>query len=71
MEKTIKERNDTKRYADAFWKGWISTFNPAVLLPDLPDLDRGVERDREAIAGDWQAVGNDMRRAMGIVINGE
>jgi hypothetical protein len=70
MERIIKERNETKRYTDAFWKGWISTFNPAVLLPDLPGLDRGFEHDREAIAGDWRAVGDDMRRAIGIVVNG-
>jgi hypothetical protein len=69
MGKTTKERNDTQRYTGAFWKGWISTFNPAVLLLDLPDFEGGVERDREAIAGDWRAVGDDMRRAMGIVIN--
>ena len=71
MKKTIKETNDTRKlYSDAFWKGWIATFDPFVLFPELSAPGRGSEHDRDAIAGDWQAVGSDIRKAMGIVVNG-
>ncbi|MDR0640961.1 MAG: hypothetical protein LBG07_00705 [Treponema sp.] len=33
----------------------------------IPDLDDGFQKDYEAIKGDWQRVGDDMRRAMDIV----
>ena len=29
----------------------------------------GFSRDREALAGDWQRVGNDLRKAMGVINN--
>jgi hypothetical protein len=67
MKQTIKETNDIKRYAEAFWTGWLSVYNPSIMRPDLPDFDRGPERDREALASDWQRVGNDLRWAMGQV----
>lgn len=71
MQKIINESDDTRRlYSDAFWKGWIATFDPFVLFPELSVPGRGGEDDRDAIAGDWLAVGNDIRRAMGIVVNG-
>ena len=58
--------HDTKQSAGGFWKGWLSGFQPFYGVPvDLPDLDRGFERDVEAIASDWQQVGNDLRWAMG------
>jgi hypothetical protein len=65
MSKIIRETDDTKRYADAFWKGWFSVFQPVCGIPlELPDLDRGPERDIEAIASDWRQVGDDLRWAM-------
>jgi hypothetical protein len=71
METTVKETNNTKRYIEAFWKGWLSTFDlSGGTFLEMPDLDRGPERDCEAIASDWQAVGNDLRWAMGQVIGG-
>ena len=31
---------------------------------DIEDINKGFEQDRKALAGDWNAVGNDLRRAM-------
>ena len=71
MSKKIKESNDTKQYAGAFWKGWFSVFQPPYGISfELPYLDRGPERDCEAIAGDWQQVGDDLRWAMGQIASG-
>jgi hypothetical protein len=68
MEKIKKE---TKRYASAFWKGWFSVFQPLYGISlKLPDLDRGPERDVEAIASDWRQVGDDLRWAMGQIASG-
>jgi hypothetical protein len=30
----------------------------------LPDYSNGFEYDREALAGDWLRIGNDLRKAM-------
>jgi hypothetical protein len=65
MRRIAKETDETKRYANAFWKGWFSVFQPPYGFSiELPDLDRGAERDIEAIAGDWRQVGDDIRWAM-------
>jgi hypothetical protein len=70
MRTTIKENKNThgKRLMDAFWGGWMSTFDLSggayEWLPDFPDFSRGFDRDREAIAGDWRRVGDDMRKVM-------
>jgi hypothetical protein len=60
-----KEADDTKRYGRAFWRGWFSVFLPlGGASSELPDLDKGFERDCEALAGDWQRIGGDLRRAV-------
>jgi hypothetical protein len=66
MRKTAKETDNTKRWCtDAFWKGWFSVFQPPYGVSlELPDLDRGPERDIEALASDWRQVGDDLRWAM-------
>jgi hypothetical protein len=71
MNMKVRETNNTKRYAKAFWRGWFSTFRPLYGTSlELPDLDRGFERDREALAGDWQRVESDLKRAMGQISDG-
>jgi hypothetical protein len=65
MRKIEKETDNTKRCTGAFWNGWFSVFQPPYGIPlELPDLDRGPERDIEAIASDWRQVGDDLRWAM-------
>jgi hypothetical protein len=54
----------------AFLDGFISAFDiRGQTFISIPDLDSGFQKDREAIKGDWQRVGDDMRRAMNIVIH--
>jgi hypothetical protein len=50
-----------KQKMSAFGDGWASVFDycGAGRIP-TPDLSKGLEQDYLAIAGDWQAVGNDM-----------
>jgi hypothetical protein len=49
----------------AFWQGFASSFDLfGRTFIEVPDLSRGFERDREALAGDWRRVGNDLRKAM-------
>lgn len=36
--------------------GWFSV--------SIPDYRNGPQRDREAIAGDWETVGQDLRQSM-------
>jgi hypothetical protein len=56
--------NQRKRSA-AFWQGFASSFDlSGGAFLKMPDLSRGFERDREALAGDWQRIGNYMRKAM-------
>jgi hypothetical protein len=65
MKTTAKKTDATERYVNAFWKGWFSAFQPLFGTSiELPDLDRGAERDIEAIASDWRQVGDDIRWAM-------
>jgi hypothetical protein len=61
-----KTLNNGKMWA--FWDGFASAFDISgqLFLP-IPDLDTGFQQDREAIRGDWQRVGDDIRRAMNIV----
>ncbi len=49
-----------------FLEGFACVFDLfGVLGPDVPDLgEDGFEKDIKAIASDWQAVGDDFRRAM-------
>jgi hypothetical protein len=52
----------------AFLKGYVSAFDlSGQSLISLPDLDSGFQQDGEALRGDWQRVGDDIRRAMNIV----
>jgi len=49
-----------------FLKGFASAFDiTGQTLLDLPDFNTGFQRDAEALRGDWQRVGNDLRAAMG------
>jgi hypothetical protein len=48
-----------------FLKGFVSAFDiTGQTLLDIPDLRNGFQRDAEALRGDWQRVGSDLRRAM-------
>ena len=48
-----------------FLKGFSSTFDiTGQTLLDIPDLYTGFQRDAKALRGDWQQVGNDIRKAM-------
>ena len=47
-----------------FLKGLASAFDITGQTFTFPDLSGGFERDRQALAGDWQQVGNDLRKAM-------
>lgn len=54
------------------WKSFLDGFGSIVdifgfLGPEFPDPNEdGWKIDRDAIASDWQAVGDDLGRAMGI-----
>jgi hypothetical protein len=52
----------------AFLKGFASAFDITGGV-ETPDPNDGFRKDTEAIRGDWQRVGDDMRRAMNIVAN--
>ena len=48
-----------------FLKGFMSTFDiTGQTLLDIPDFNTGFQRDAEALRGDWQQVGKDIRKAM-------
>jgi hypothetical protein len=54
-----------KTHGTAFLQGFASSFDlSGRAFLEMPDLSRGFERDWEALAGDWQRIGNDMRKAM-------
>jgi hypothetical protein len=53
-----------------FLKGFASAFDisgQSFIL--MPDLDSGFQKDYEALKGDWEAVGNDLRHAMSTIAN--
>jgi hypothetical protein len=51
-----------------FLNGFMSAFDiSGQALISIPDLESGFQKDREAIRGDWQRVGDDIRHAMNIV----
>jgi hypothetical protein len=60
-----KPKNNALR---TFLKGFASAFDITGGIK-TPNLTTGWERDGAAIRGDWQRVGDDMRRAMNIVAN--
>jgi hypothetical protein len=52
----------------SFLDGFMSAFDlSGQALISIPDLNAGFQKDCEALRGDWQRVGDDMRRAMNIV----
>jgi hypothetical protein len=52
----------------AFLDGFMSAFDlSGQAFISIPDLNAGFQADREAIRGDWQRVGDDMRRAMNMM----
>lgn len=49
----------------AFLKGWASVFDlSGGLTVSIPDYRNGPQRDRVALRGDWEKVGNDIRHGM-------
>jgi hypothetical protein len=63
-----KKSKNGKIYS--FLDGFMSAFNiSGQAFISIPDLDSGFQKDCEAIRGDWQRVGDDMRRAMNIVVH--
>jgi len=55
----------------SFLKGVSSVFDlSGQTFIEIPDLKTGFERDREAIAKDWQRIGGDMRLAVNQVMHG-
>lgn len=49
----------------AFIKGWASVLDLSGWFSvSIPDYRNGPQRDREAIAGDWETVGQDLRQSM-------
>jgi hypothetical protein len=62
----MKEKSSKNNTLWAFLKGFASAFDITGGVK-IPDLTTGWERDGAAIRGDWQRVGDYMRRAMNIV----
>ncbi|GHU49415.1 hypothetical protein FACS1894200_08020 [Spirochaetia bacterium] len=53
-----------KHKLKAFLKGFRSAFDLTGSTFELPSLNDGLEADARAIRGDWQRVGDDLRKAM-------
>ena len=63
-----KTINQNSAYTN-FWKGYASTFDLyGQIYPEIADINIGFERDKKALTGDWQRIGNDMRSAIHQVI---
>ncbi|MDR0710710.1 MAG: hypothetical protein LBF77_11665 [Spirochaetaceae bacterium] len=62
----MKDKPSKNNALRAFLKGFAAAFDITGGVK-TPDLTTGWERDGAAIRGDWQRVGDDMRRAMNIV----
>ena len=63
-------RNIANRYTSkisAFIRGYTSAFDISGRTFKFPDLSNGFQRDGEALRGDWERIGNDMRKVMDIV----
>ena len=53
----------------SFLKGFSAVFSLGRRnFIEMPDFQTGFERDREAFAGDWQRIGQDMRNAVNQVV---
>jgi hypothetical protein len=64
----MKDKPAKNNKLRAFLKGFTSAFDiTGQSFISIPDLDSGFQRDSEALRGDWQRVGDDMRRAMNLV----
>jgi hypothetical protein len=64
----MKDKPSKSNGFHAFLKGFASAFDiTGQAFISIPDLDTGFQRDCEALRGDWQRVGDDMRRAMNVV----
>jgi hypothetical protein len=51
-------------------KGFSSVFNlSGQTFLDMPDFSGGFQRDGAALRGDWQRVGDDLKKAMERVAN--
>ena len=62
----IKNKQATR--LQSFLKGFRSAFDlTGRTYIQVPDLSNGWIKDGEAIRGDWDRIGNDMRKAMGQV----
>ncbi|MCL1993143.1 MAG: hypothetical protein FWG66_09360 [Spirochaetes bacterium] len=59
----------TKQNIEAFLKGFASVFDLSGRTFEFPDFSGGFERDAKALAGDWQKVGGDLRKAMNQIQN--
>lgn len=56
---------ERKSWFKCFLEGFVCVFDLfGVLGKEDYDLDNGFEKDAEAIASDWQAVGDDIRLVM-------
>jgi hypothetical protein len=62
----MQKQKETGKYKlPTFLKGFASAFDiTGQTLLEVPDLNAGFQRDAEALRGDWQFVGNDLRTAM-------
>jgi hypothetical protein len=61
----MKDKPSKNNRLRAFLQGFASAFDITGGV-EPPDPATGWERDGAAIRGDWQRVGDDMRRAMNI-----
>jgi hypothetical protein len=66
----MNDKTPKKDKVRSFLSGFISAFDiSGQAFISIPDLESGFWKDREAIKGDWQRVGDDMRRTMNIAVN--
>ncbi|MDG1949729.1 MAG: hypothetical protein P8J32_02800 [bacterium] len=49
-----------------FWEGFFSILKIKPNKFRILSPEEAAEHDRKALEGDWKAVGNDMRKAMGL-----
>jgi hypothetical protein len=61
---------NTKQYKSnifAFLKGFASVFDISgqTFMDDIPDFSGGFERDARVLRGDWERVGDNLRKSMG------
>ena len=71
--KSMKKTNNGFNFKlPSFWKGFASIFDiSGQTLIEIPDLNTGFQRDVQALRGDWQRIGNDIRKAMDMVAHAQ